>query len=164
VHCLCQCDSDIHAPVWHWMSVRDSCLACVCCWSSPAQSFSGPSPAGLMTSIYCLRFETPPTWRARSPYLYTPGTGWACYTPRHWVPFSSPPTTRATMEVFDPASIRDCSFLFWPLTPTLIGTRYWSVSPISLPGNSFVNTFPRQWIHVSIEQLLDSCVYVYVCC
>jgi hypothetical protein len=27
------------------------------------------------------------------------------YTPRHWVPFSSPPTTRrATVEVFDPAS------------------------------------------------------------
>jgi hypothetical protein len=26
---------------------------------------------------YCLRFETPPpTWRARSPYLYPPGTGW----------------------------------------------------------------------------------------
>jgi hypothetical protein len=23
-----------------------------------------------------LRFETPPTWRARSPYLYPPGTGW----------------------------------------------------------------------------------------
>jgi hypothetical protein len=30
------------------------------------------------------------------------------YTPRHWVPFSSPPTThRATVEVFDPASTRD---------------------------------------------------------
>jgi hypothetical protein len=26
---------------------------------SPAQSFSGPSPAGLMTMFYCLRFETP---------------------------------------------------------------------------------------------------------
>jgi hypothetical protein len=25
-----------------------------------------------MTIIYCLRFETPPTWRARSPYLYPP--------------------------------------------------------------------------------------------
>jgi hypothetical protein len=30
------------------------------------------------------------------------------YTPRHWVPFSSPPTTcRTTVEVFDPASIWD---------------------------------------------------------
>jgi hypothetical protein len=69
-----------------------------CCWSSPAQSFSGPSPAGLMTTFYCLRFETPPTWRARSPYLYRPGTGWPSYTPRNWVPFSLLATTsRATV-------------------------------------------------------------------
>jgi hypothetical protein len=27
-----------------------------------------------MTTIYCLRFGTPPTWRARSPYLYPPGS------------------------------------------------------------------------------------------
>jgi hypothetical protein len=40
-----------------------------------------------MTIFYCLRFETPPTWRARSPYLYPPGTGWPGYTPRHWFPF-----------------------------------------------------------------------------
>jgi hypothetical protein len=32
--------------------------------------------------------------RSRSPYLYSPGTGWPIYTPRHWVPFSSPPRTR----------------------------------------------------------------------
>jgi hypothetical protein len=51
---------------------------CVCslqfCWSSPAQSFSRPSPAGLMTTFYCPRFETPPNWMSRSPYLYPPGT------------------------------------------------------------------------------------------
>jgi hypothetical protein len=46
------------------------------------------------TIFYSLRFETHPTWRARSPYLYPPGTGWPSYTPRHWVSFSSPPTTR----------------------------------------------------------------------
>jgi hypothetical protein len=41
-----------------------------------------------MTVFYCVRFETPLTWRARSPYLYPPGTMW-------------PPTTRrATVEVF----------------------------------------------------------------
>jgi hypothetical protein len=50
----------------------------------------------------------PPTWRARSPYLYPTRTGWPVYTPSNWVPFLSPPTTRrATVEVFDPASIRD---------------------------------------------------------
>jgi hypothetical protein len=60
-----------------------------------------------MTTYYCLRFETPPNWRATFPYLYPPETGWPSYTPRHWVPFSSPPTTRrATVEVFDPVSTR----------------------------------------------------------
>jgi hypothetical protein len=52
-----------------------------CCWASPAQSFSGPSPAGFMTTFYCLRFETPSNWRVRSAYLYPPGTGWPGYTP-----------------------------------------------------------------------------------
>jgi hypothetical protein len=36
-----------------------------------------------MTTFYCVRFETPPTWRARFPYLYPPGTGCPGYTPRH---------------------------------------------------------------------------------
>jgi hypothetical protein len=36
-------------------------------------------------TFYCFKFETPPTWRARSPFLYPPGTGWPSYTPRHWV-------------------------------------------------------------------------------
>jgi hypothetical protein len=44
--------------------------------------------------------ESPPTWRARFPYLYPPGTGWPSYTPGHWVPFTSSFTTlRATVEV-----------------------------------------------------------------
>jgi hypothetical protein len=65
-----------------------------------------------MTTFGCLRFETPPTWRAMSPYLYPPGTGWLSYTPRHSVPFSSPPTTcRTTVEVIDPASTRKSLFL-----------------------------------------------------
>jgi hypothetical protein len=74
-----------------------------CCWSSTAQSFSGLSPAGLMTTFYCIRFETPPTWRARSPYLFPSGRWWPSYTPRHWIPFSSPPTTlRATWRYSTP--------------------------------------------------------------
>jgi hypothetical protein len=60
-----------------------------------------------MTIFHCLRFGTPPTWRVRSPYLYPPGTGRPRYNPGHWVPVSSPPTTRiATVEVFDPAFTR----------------------------------------------------------
>jgi hypothetical protein len=79
-----------------------------CCWSSPEQSFLRPSPEGLVTIFYSLRFETPPTWKARSPYLYPLGTGWTnYYNPRHWVLFSSPPTTsRAPVEVFEPAFTR----------------------------------------------------------
>jgi hypothetical protein len=72
-------------PLW----LEDGSVVYNCCWPSPAQSFSSPSPA----TFYCLRFETPPTWRTRSPYLYPPGTGWPSYTPRHRVHFSSPPTT-----------------------------------------------------------------------
>jgi hypothetical protein len=45
--------------------------------------------------------ESPPTWMARFPYLYRPGTGWPSYTPGHWVPFTSSLTTRrARVEVF----------------------------------------------------------------
>jgi hypothetical protein len=34
---------------------------------SSAQSFSGPSPAGLMTTFYYLRFESPPTCQGQVP-------------------------------------------------------------------------------------------------
>jgi hypothetical protein len=47
--------------------------------------------------------ETPPIWRARSPYLYPPGTGWPRYNPGHRVPFPAPVTThRVAVEVFYP--------------------------------------------------------------
>jgi hypothetical protein len=42
-------------PVWR----EDGSVVYNCCWSSPAQSFSGPCLSGLMTTCYCLRFETP---------------------------------------------------------------------------------------------------------
>jgi hypothetical protein len=45
----------------------------------------------------CLRFETPPTWRARYPYLYPPGTGWHSYSPRHWVQVKVKVTLRLTV-------------------------------------------------------------------
>jgi hypothetical protein len=86
---FCYCWTVAGCPIWR----EDGSVVCNSWWSSPAQSFLGPSSAELMTIFYCLKFETPPTWRARSLYLYPPGTGWKNYTPRHWVPFSSPPTT-----------------------------------------------------------------------
>jgi hypothetical protein len=58
---------------------EDESVFCICCWPSPASSFSGPSPLGLVTIFYSLRFETS---------------------------FSSPTTRRVSLELFDPASIR----------------------------------------------------------
>jgi hypothetical protein len=43
-------------PLWR----EDWSVFCICCWPLPAQSFSGPSPLGLATVFYCLRFETSP--------------------------------------------------------------------------------------------------------
>jgi hypothetical protein len=43
-------------PLWR----EDGSVFCICCWSSPANYFSGPSPLGLVTISYCLRFETSP--------------------------------------------------------------------------------------------------------
>jgi hypothetical protein len=40
-------------PLWR----EDGSVFCICWWSSPAQSFLGQSPLGLVTIIYCLRFE-----------------------------------------------------------------------------------------------------------
>jgi hypothetical protein len=89
------------------MTVTHDLILYNCCWPSPAQSFSDPSPARLTTMFYCLRFETPPTWKTRSPYLYPPGAGWPSYTTRHWIPFPSPlATRRATVELFEPAFTR----------------------------------------------------------
>jgi hypothetical protein len=68
---------DVGRSLWR----EDGSVVYNCCWLSPAQSFLGPSPVGLETIFYCLRFG---------------------------LPFSSPPTTRrATVEVFDPASTQD---------------------------------------------------------
>jgi hypothetical protein len=99
---------DVGRSLWR----EDGSTIYNCCWSTPTQSFLGTSSAGLMTIFYCLRFETPPTWRTRSPYLYPPGTVWPGYTPRHWVPISSPPTTRrASVEIFDTWKLRNLPFV-----------------------------------------------------
>jgi hypothetical protein len=39
---------------------EDGSVVYNCCWSSPAHSFSGLTPVGLVTIFYCLRFETSP--------------------------------------------------------------------------------------------------------
>jgi hypothetical protein len=54
------------------------------------------------------------------PVCISPGTAWPSYTSRHWVPFSSPPTTRrAPVELFEPAAKQglttDCALANWIL-------------------------------------------------
>jgi hypothetical protein len=41
-------------PLWR----EDGSAVCNCYWSSPAQSFSGPSPVGLVAVFYTLTFDT----------------------------------------------------------------------------------------------------------
>jgi hypothetical protein len=45
---------DLGRPLW-W---EDGSFVYNCCWPSPAQSFSGPSPVELVAIFYSLRFET----------------------------------------------------------------------------------------------------------
>jgi hypothetical protein len=83
-------DSCRFVDVGHW---EDGAVIYNCCWPFPVQSFLGPSLMELTTIFYCLRFEAPPTWRARSLYLYPPRTGWPNYTPAIRIPSSLPPMT-----------------------------------------------------------------------
>jgi hypothetical protein len=45
---------DVGRSLWR----EDGSIVYNCSWSSPAQSFTGPSPVELVTIFYCLRFET----------------------------------------------------------------------------------------------------------
>jgi hypothetical protein len=58
-------DSCGFVDVGRYLWREDGSVVYNCCWFSPVQSFLGPSPAGLVTIFYFLRFKTPPTWRAR---------------------------------------------------------------------------------------------------
>jgi hypothetical protein len=47
-----------HSPYITSSLTRDASVIYNCCWPSPSYSFSGPSPVGLATIFYCLRFGT----------------------------------------------------------------------------------------------------------
>jgi hypothetical protein len=62
-----------------------------CFWVLPEQSLLGRSPAELTTIFYCLIWDSP-NLEGQVPVFISP---------RHWVPFLSPLTTRrATVEIF----------------------------------------------------------------
>jgi hypothetical protein len=71
-----------------FLKFLDSCESVIYCTiaSGPCQS-SHPRGEVPQNSrpYFTVSFETPPTWRARSPYLYPPGTGWPSYTPGYRV-------------------------------------------------------------------------------
>jgi hypothetical protein len=58
--------------MWSALSDEDGSIVYNCCWASQAQSFSGQSPAGLMTIVYCMRFVIPQTWEEQGNPVNTP--------------------------------------------------------------------------------------------
>jgi hypothetical protein len=51
-------DSCGFVDVGHFLWEKDGFVVWNCCWPSPGQSFSDPSPVGLAIIFYTLRFET----------------------------------------------------------------------------------------------------------
>jgi hypothetical protein len=125
-------------PLWR----EDWSVFFICCWPSPAYSFSDPSPLGPVTIFSCLRFETS---------------------------FSSFPTARrVTVEVFDPAStrvwlgvpryiasVRTQQKSLFPNNPSIFACVF-VVARTCLPSRSVAmdvfssSTIPAFWLHVTI--------------
>jgi hypothetical protein len=71
-------------------------------------------------------------------FVSSQGTGWPSYTPRHWVPILSPPTTRrATVEVFDPASTRETLLIKSQVTLQSV-SQSWCRSPSGAHDQIFI--------------------------
>jgi hypothetical protein len=58
------------------------------CWLSIAEWLLSPCPAIIMTIFYSIRIEIPPSWKARSAYLYASVVRRPSYDPRNWIPSS----------------------------------------------------------------------------
>jgi hypothetical protein len=68
----------------------------------------GSETRGTHDHVLLSQIRDSSTWRARTPYLYLPGTERPSDTARHCAPFSSHANThRATVEVFEQASTRE---------------------------------------------------------
>jgi hypothetical protein len=87
-------------PCVHSPSYERTCLSFTITAGSVQHNHSRvANPTGLVIVLSCIRFEIPPTCRARSLYVYPPGTGSPSCTPGHRVPVSSPTTLKATVKV-----------------------------------------------------------------
>jgi hypothetical protein len=115
--------------------LEDGSVVYNCCWTSPAQSFSSPSPLGLATIFYCIRFETF---------------------------FSLPPTTRrATEEVFNTASTRDSSQLLGTHAQSYIIF----LNTVKLNELKFTKALPFYSCHAGgIEVTMSNSFSVLLCC
>jgi hypothetical protein len=94
---------------------------------SPAQSFLGPSAAGLVTIFYCLRFETPPNLEGQVPVFISPRNRvLQLYPQTLGLFFVASYVSRATLELFEPASTRSTDSCptadNWPVS--IITSRY----------------------------------------
>jgi hypothetical protein len=93
--------SQCRAPLW---DLRPDIASCqnIAIWNLQSCIYGAPSlTRGRVCNLQCnhsmvwvaqnpksyftVSSETPPTWRARFPYLYPPGTEWPSYTPGQWV-------------------------------------------------------------------------------
>jgi hypothetical protein len=62
---------DMRRSLWR----EDGSVSYIWRWVSQDQSFSGPSPAGLMTIFYCPKLEISPTLSSRLQYLFPQDQG-----------------------------------------------------------------------------------------
>jgi hypothetical protein len=124
-----------------------------------------------MTIFYCLRFESLPTWRTRSSYLYLPWTGWPGYTPRHWV-FDSRLTNskvkitlrlRASQSVSQswcraPSGAHDQIFItVWQLWSCYCGAPSLTRGQLSVP---FINPWQGPRRNHRFQHCLYCCVWI----
>jgi hypothetical protein len=73
---------------------------------------SGTGSLGTHDHILLSQIRDSPHRESQAPYSYPSRTEWPSYTHRHWVPFSSSPTTRrTTVEVFELASTKSESYV-----------------------------------------------------
>jgi hypothetical protein len=100
---------------------------------------------GTHDHILLSQIQDSPKLEGQAPVFISPRNTVARLYPRHWVPFSSPPTTRrATVEVSDPASDLKMIFIVLFITPRQ-GPHKKSSSSIvacnSFRGNVFTQLF-----------------------